>query len=182
MVLEPVEPGEGLVFVNEVDPKVLPKRFVPFIEAGLRSAASCGPIAGYPVIGVRFILRACTYAEGPDLEATFEAAAHQAARLALEQALGVIIEPVMRVVVTVPQEHSGGVVGDLGRMRGVITHTEGLGTDLVIEADVPLAETFGYITKLRAMTKGTGTYTMEMLRYAPVPAAVQQRLAEGFGV
>lgn len=182
MVLEPAEPGEGLVFVNEVDPKALPKRFVPAIEAGLQSACSCGPIAGYPVIDVRFTLRACTYAEGPDLEDTFEAAAHQAARLALERAVGVVIEPVMQMVVTVPQERSGGVVGDLGRMRAVVTHTDLLGTDLVIEAEVPLSETFGYITRLRTLTKGTGTYTMEMLRYAPVPAAVQQRLANGFGV
>lgn len=180
MAIEPADPGLGLLFVNEVKPKRLPKKFVPAIERGVRGALTSGPIAGYPVIGIRVILRGCTYQEGPDLENIFEAAAFRAVAMALERAEAGVIEPVMQLTITVPQEHSGPVVGDLGRMRGVVTHTEALGSDLIIQAEAPLRETFGYITKLRTMTKGTGSYSMEFLRYAPVPISVQARLAGGW--
>jgi len=177
--LEPAEPGEGLVFVNEVRPKRLPRRFLPAIERGIRGAITTGPVAGYPVIDIQVVLRSCTYLEVPDLEDHFEAAAHRAVRLGLEQAQAQVVEPVMLLTITVPQEYSGAVIGNLGRMRATVVNTEALGDELVVEAEAPLSETFGYITQLRAMTKGTGSFSMEFLRYAPVLPETQARLASG---
>ena len=154
----------------------LPSVYRAALVAGIRSACGCGPVAGFPVIDVRFVVTRVKWLDGVEA-AAFEAAGHRAAQMALERVQAAIVEPIMRVTIDVPGEHAGAVYGDLGRMRATVINTASNGSDLSIEALVPLAETFGYITKLRSLTAGTATFSMEFDSYAAVPAATQEHLA-----
>jgi len=178
--LEPGLADSGLILTNLVSG--LPQAYWEAASNGFSSALSCGPLAGYPMIDLRAILHKCVYTDGcvDDMPALFEAAGHRAIRMGLAETQACVVEPWVLMTIESPPERVGAVVGDLGRMRAsLLKTTQDTPSCVFIEAEAPLAETFGYITKLRALTKGCGSYSVEFLRYAPTLLVVQERLALG---
>jgi elongation factor G len=175
--LLPGEPGSGVVFQSRVGPKVIPKQFVPAVEEGVRDAATSGPLGGYSVTDVKVRLVDGSYHEVDSSEIAYRAAAAQALRAGLEQGSPVLLEPVFRLEVVVPEEYSGDVLGQLAARRCAITGTErGPGGAQIIRGEVPLAEMFGYATDLRSATQGRGVFSMEFTRYAPLEPALAKKV------
>jgi elongation factor G len=167
LVFAPGDRGSGLVFVNEVTGGAIPKEFIPSIEKGLRAAATSGK-EGYPVTDLVITLVDGGFHAVDSSQMAFEIAAVDAFKAGLDQAGPIVLEPVMAVQVVVPDEYIGGVMGDLTKRQGSVTGTETIGSESAINAMVPLAQLFGYVTTLRSMTKGLGTYSMELDHYDPV--------------
>ncbi|HEY8346871.1 MAG TPA: elongation factor G [Symbiobacteriaceae bacterium] len=178
ITLEPAEPGQGFVFENKIVGGVIPKEFIPAVEAGCREAAEAGILAGYPMTDVKVTLTFGSYHEVDSSEAAFKIAGSMAFKAAAEKAQPVLLEPYMKVEVTVPDEYMGDVTGDLNRRRGRIEGMEARMGAQVIRAQVPLAEMFGYATDLRSATQGRGTYTMQFDHYEEVPAHVAKPIIE----
>lgn len=175
LTVEPLERGQGFEFLNKVVGGVIPKEFIPAVESGVKEAMENGILAGYPLIDVRVILEDGSFHEVDSSEVAFKIAGSMALKSATEKADPVILEPVMKVEVVVPEEYMGDVIGDLNARRG---HIEGLETRAgaqVIRGTVPLAEMFGYATDLRSKTQGRGTYTMQFSHYEEAP----RNIAEG---
>ncbi len=172
--LEPLGPAGGFEFVNKIVGGVIPKEFIPAVEAGVREAMETGVLAGYPVIGVRVTLFDGSYHEVDSSEMAFKIAASIAFKNAMEKAKPVLLEPIMRVEVVTPEAFLGDVLGDLTARRGHIVGIEPRGPNQAIRALVPLAEMFGYATDLRSMTQGRATYTMEFDHYEPVPHQIAE--------
>jgi len=170
--VEPLPRGAGFVFEDRIVGGVVPKEFIPAVEAGVREAMTSGVLAGYPVVDVRVTLFDGSYHEVDSSEVAFKLAAAQAFRAAMEKAAPVLLEPVMKVEVVVPEAYMGDVMGDLAARRGHIEGLEARGNAQVIRGTVPLAEMFGYATDLRSLTQGRGTYTMQFDSYQPVPPQV----------
>ncbi|MBT9258959.1 MAG: elongation factor G [Clostridiales bacterium] len=167
--VEPLEQGKGFEFVNKIVGGVIPKQFIPAVEAGVREAMESGVVAGYPVIDVRVTLYDGSYHEVDSSEMAFKIAGSMAFKAAVQKADPVILEPYMKVEVVVPEEYMGDVIGDLNARRGRIEGMEHRQGSAVIRAVVPLAEMFGYATDLRSKTQGRGTYTMQPSHYEEVP-------------
>ncbi|MDI3298952.1 MAG: elongation factor G [Bacillota bacterium] len=167
--IEPLEPGKGFEFVDKIVGGVVPKEFIPAVEAGVREAMQNGVVAGYPVVDLRATLFDGSYHEVDSSEMAFKIAGSMAFRNAAQQAEPVLLEPVMKVEVVVPEEYMGDVIGDINARRGRIEGMEPRGNAQVIRAFVPLAEMFGYATDLRSKTQGRGTYTMQFDHYEEVP-------------
>jgi elongation factor G len=167
LVFEPGERGSGFVFANEITGGAIPKEFIPSIEKGLRSAATSGK-HGYPVTDLVITLVDGGFHAVDSSQMAFEIAAVDAFKSGLEQAGPVMLEPVMAVQAVVPDEYIGNVIGDLTKRKGSVTGQETMGSETAINAMVPLAQLFGYVTTLRSMTKGLGSYTMELDHYDPV--------------
>src|SRR5690554_4149329 len=176
--LAPGEPGEGLVFESKIVGGVIPKEFIPAVEAGVKEAMSSGVLAGYPVVDVRVRLVDGSYHEVDSSEQAFRIAASIGFREAAKKASPILLEPLMRVEVVTPEEFLGDVMGDLNARRGRIEGMAPRGNAQVVRAIVPLAEMFGYATDLRSMTQGRATYTMQFERYAPVPEHLEQAIVE----
>ncbi|HXG40446.1 MAG TPA: elongation factor G [Candidatus Limnocylindrales bacterium] len=174
--LEPRERGAGYEFVDRIVGGVIPKEFIRAVDAGIREALETGPYAGYPMIDVRAILYDGSYHEVDSSEMAFKIAASMAVKDAVEKADPVILEPVMRVEVVLPEQFMGDVIGDLNARRGHIEGMEARGSTAVVRAFVPLAEMFGYATDLRSMTQGRASYSMELSHYAEVPATIASEL------
>ncbi|MBC7339423.1 MAG: elongation factor G [Firmicutes bacterium] len=172
--VEPLPRGMGFAFEDRIVGGVVPREFIPAVEAGVREAMASGVLAGYPVIDVRVTLFDGSYHEVDSSEVAFKLAAAQAFRSAAEKASPVLLEPVMRVEVVVPEAYMGDVMGDLTARRGHIEGLESRGNAQVIRGTVPLAEMFGYATDLRSLTQGRGTYTMQFDSYQPVPPQVME--------
>jgi elongation factor G len=176
VVLEvgPAKSGSGFKFENAVKGGAVPGEFVPAVRQGCEEAAQSGWLAGYPVVDVAVRLLDGKVHDVDSSERSFKIAASMGMRDALEQAGPVLLEPIMAVEVVVPDEFVGAVQGDLSSRRGDITGFESRGRVQAVTAQVPLAAMFGYVNDLRSMTQGRGTFTMQFLRYAPVPASVAQ--------
>lgn len=174
--VEPLEPGKGFEFVNKIVGGVIPKEYIPAVESGVREAMESGVLAGYPVIDVRVTVFDGSYHEVDSSEMAFKIAASMAFKEAMQKADPVLLEPIMKVEVTVPEEYMGDVIGDISSRRGRIEGTELRGNTQVIKAYVPLAEMFGYATDLRSKTQGRGNYVMQMSHYEEVPKNLVEKI------
>jgi elongation factor G len=177
--VSPLPEGEqGFKFINSIVGGVIPKEYIPAVEAGVKEALEKGVIAGYPVIDTQVELYDGSYHDVDSSEIAFKIAGSQALQEAVRKADPAILEPIMSVEVITPEESFGDIMGDLNARRGRISTTEDKGSlgDKLIKADVPLASMFGYATQLRSISQGRASYVMEFARYAEVPSHVQAEL------
>jgi elongation factor G len=178
--MEPAEQGEGIVFEDAIVGGTIPKEFIPAVEKGIREAADAGVVAGYPVTDVKVRLFDGSYHEVDSSEMAFKVAATMAFREGVKRGKPVLLEPIMKVEVVVPEEYIGDVMGQLSSRRGEIQGMEQrAGNTRAVRAMVPLAEMFGYATQLRSITQGRGAFTMEFDHYAPVPDNVAKAIIAG---
>ncbi|MGB9792705.1 MAG: elongation factor G [Thermacetogeniaceae bacterium] len=174
--IEPLAPGEGYRFVDKTVGGVIPKAYMPAIDAGIREAMLKGALCGFPMVDIQATVTGGSYHEVDSSELAFKMAAMAAFQNAVQKAKPVILEPIMRVEVVAPREYMGDIIGDLNARRGRIESTE-LNEDICeITASVPLETMFGYATDLRSLTQGRGTYTMQVAGYERVPADVVAEL------
>ncbi|MEW6243176.1 MAG: elongation factor G [Bacillota bacterium] len=174
--VEPLEPGKEFEFVDKIFGGAVPKQYIPAVEKGVREAMQEGVMAGYPVTDVRVTLVDGSYHTVDSSEMAFKIASSMAFKKACQQASPVLLEPVMRVEVTVPEQFMGDVMGDLNKKRGKILGMEPHGSHQVIRALVPLAEMFKYAIDLRSITQGRGIFSMEFSSYEEVPYNVAQEI------
>jgi elongation factor G len=172
LAVEPGPKGTGFVLVNKVPAEQLPKEFLPGVRAGLESALSAGAVAGYPILDVRVELVEAGCHDVDSSLPAFEAAARMAMREVFARARPVLLEPVMKVEVTTPEEYLGDIIGDLNSRRGQIAGIDQRGPVHVIGAAVPLATMFGYVNTLRSVSQGRAQYTMQFDRYEQAPQAI----------
>lgn len=176
--LEPKEPGEGYEFVNNISGGVIPKEYIPAVDKGIQEAMQNGVLAGYPVVDFKVTLYDGSYHDVDSSEMAFKIAGSMAFKDACRKANAVLLEPMMKVEVEVPEEYMGDVIGDLNRRRGQINSMDDRMGLKIVNAFVPLAEMFGYSTDLRSATQGRGTYTMEFDHYGEVPANIAKEIME----
>jgi elongation factor G len=176
--LTPLPRGEGLRFESQVVGGAIPREFIPAVESGVRRAAEAGVLAGFPVVDFQATLVDGSHHERDSSTLAFELAAAAALREAVAQAAPAVLEPLMAVEVVTPADHLGDVIGDLNRRRGSIRGQHNRGNAAVVDAHVPLAEMFGYIGTLRALSSGRAQYSMQFDHYAVAPPAVQSQLAQ----
>ena len=174
--LEPNESGKGYEFRNEVVGGAIPKEYIPAVDAGIRGAMASGVLAGYPVVDCIVTLYDGSYHEVDSSEMAFKIAGSMAFKEAMRKADPVILEPIMKVCVIVPEEYMGDVIGDLNSRRGQIRGFEDRPGAKQIDAFVPLSEMFGYATDLRSKTQGRGQYTMEPSHYIELPKNIAEKL------
>ncbi len=170
--MEPLEPGKGIEFESKIVGGVVPKEYIKPIEEGVREAAESGILAGYPVIDFKATLVDGSYHEVDSSEMAFKIAGSMAFKEGCRQAKSVILEPIMKVEITVPEEYMGDVIGDVNSRRGKMEGMESVQGNQIIRAFIPLSEMFGYATDLRSKTQGRGTYSMEPSHYEEVPKSV----------
>ena len=176
LTLEPNDTGAGFEFVDKIVGGTIPREYMRAVEHGIRETLETGVYAGYPMVDVRAIVHDGSYHEVDSSEMAFKIAASMAVKDGVEKASPTILEPMMRVEVTLPEQFMGDVIGDLNSRRGLVEATEVRGTTVVVRAAVPLAEMFGYATDLRSMTQGRASYSMELSHYAEVPANLAAEL------
>ncbi|MDR1158534.1 MAG: elongation factor G [Oscillospiraceae bacterium] len=176
--VEPNESGKGYEFVNKIIGGTIPKEYIPAVDAGVQGAMQSGVLAGYPVVDVKVTLYDGSYHEVDSSELAFKIAASMAFKEACRKAGPVLLEPIMKVVVTVAEEYMGDVIGDLNGRRAQIQGMEARIGAQQIEAFVPLSEMFGYATDLRSRTQGRGVYAMEPSHYVELPKNIQEKLME----
>jgi elongation factor G len=172
----PEEHDETFVFEENVVGGRIPKQFIPAVEKGFRSGLKKGPVAGYPVVGLRVTLEDGSYHEVDSSDLAFQICAQTAMRETFARTKPVLLEPVMKIEVECPNQFQGAVVGDLTARRGMVMGTETDGLLAKIEGEVPLAETFGYSTDLRSMTQGQGTFSLEFARYRRLPPSIEREV------
>ncbi len=170
--MEPLEAGKGIEFESKIVGGAVPKEYIKPIEEGVREAANNGILAGYPVIDFKATLVDGSYHEVDSSEMAFKIAGSMAFKEGCKQAKSVILEPIMKVEVTVPEEYMGDVIGDINSRRGRMEGMEAVQGNQIIRAFIPLSEMFGYATDLRSKTQGRGTYSMEPSHYEEVPKSV----------
>jgi len=171
VAIEPTGPGGGYEFVDKITGGVIPKEYIPAVDAGIQEALTNGVLAGYPMVDVRVTLLNGSYHEVDSSEMAFKIAGSMAVKEAASKANPVLLEPIMAVEVVTPEEYMGDVIGDLSSRRGRVEGMEQRGNAQAIKAFVPLAEMFGYATDLRSRTQGRATYTMQFHAYEQVPEA-----------
>ncbi|HHV60900.1 MAG TPA: elongation factor G [Clostridiaceae bacterium] len=174
--IEPLEPGSGYVFENKIVGGVIPKEYIPAIDAGIQDACNNGVLGGYQVLDIKVTLVDGSYHEVDSSEMAFRIAGSMAFKDGCRKANPVLLEPVMRVDVVVPEEYMGDVMGDINSRRGRIEGMEARAGAQVITAKVPMAEMFGYATQLRSRTQGRGTFTMQFDHFAEVPKNIQDTI------
>lgn len=174
--VEPLESGKGFEFVNKIVGGTIPKEYIPAVEKGVREAMESGVLAGYHVVDVKVTLFDGSYHEVDSSEMAFKIAASICFKDAVRKANPVLLEPIMKVEVVVPDEYMGDVMGDLSSRRGRIEGMEARGSAQVIRCNVPLKEMFGYATALRSLTQGRATYTMLFDHYEEVPANIAEEI------
>ncbi len=177
--LKSLERGKGFVFVNQIKGGVIPQEFISAVEKGIKEALTKGVIAGYLLTDLEVILYDGSYHEVDSSEAAFKIAASMALQDGARASGPVLLEPIMKVQVIAPQEYLGDVTGDVSSKRGRIEELSDRSTMKVIDAMVPLSEMFGYATKLRSMTQGRGSFTMEFNHYEEVPKNIELQIVEG---
>ena len=165
-------------FVNEIVGGAIPREFIPAVEKGFRESMKNGPLAGYEVEALRVRLYDGGFHAVDSDAFSFEMAGRMAFRNATRQAGPQILEPIMKIEVITPDEHTGDVMGDLNRRRGMLEGMDTKGNAQVIKAKVPLSEMFGYVTSLRTITSGRATSSMEFLHYAPAPRNIADMVIE----
>jgi elongation factor G len=179
ITVEPNESGKGYEFVNAIVGGAIPKEFIPAVDAGIQGALQSGVLAGYPVVDVKVTLYDGSYHEVDSSEMAFKIAGSMAFKEAMRNASPVLMEPIMKVSVTVPDDYMGDVIGDLNGRRGQILGMEPRSGATQIDAHVPLSNMFGYATDLRSRTQGRGQYAMEPSHYEEIPKSVAEKVIEG---
>jgi len=180
--LEPNEAGKGFEFVNAITGGVIPKEFIEPARQGIVGAMQAGVLAGYPVVDVKITLYDGSFHEVDSSELAFKIAGSMAFKDAMSKADPVLLEPIMKVSVTVPEEYLGDILGDLQSRRGQIQSIDDMAGAKLVIALVPLSEMFGYATDMRSKTQGRGHYTMEPCRYAEIPKSVAENILSGRGL
>lgn len=173
---EPNEEGAGFEFVNNIVGGVVPREYIPSVEAGIKESLENGVLAGYPLIDVKATLYDGSYHDVDSNETAFRVAASMALKNAKNKCNPVILEPLMRVEIVIPEEYMGDIMGDVTSRRGRVDGMEARGTAQVVKAFVPLSEMFGYATALRSNTQGRGTYTMTFDHYEEVPKSISEEI------
>ncbi|MCL2753630.1 MAG: elongation factor G, partial [Defluviitaleaceae bacterium] len=177
---EPIDANDtenSFIFENKIVGGTIPREFIAPIEAGIKEAMQSGIIGGYPVLGVKATLYDGSFHDVDSSEIAFKIAGSMAFKEAMRKGDAVLLEPIMKVDVTVAEEYMGDVIGDINSRRGRIDATETNFGAMIVHAFVPLAEMFGYSTRLRSMTQGRGVYSMEVHHYEQVPKSVQEKAA-----
>ncbi|NLN15402.1 MAG: elongation factor G [Tissierellia bacterium] len=174
--IEPNEPGKGYEFINKIVGGVIPKEYIPSVDAGIQEAMEAGVVGGYQVLDVKVTLYDGSYHEVDSSEMAFKIAGSMAFKEAMSKANPVLLEPVMKVEVDIPEEYMGDVMGDINSRRGRIEGMENRNGTQVINAFVPLAEMFGYATDLRSNTQGRGVYSMQFDHYEQVPSNIAEKI------
>lgn len=170
----PLEPGSGFVFESKIVGGVIPREYISPIQAGIEEALQNGILAGYPVLDIKASVYDGSYHDVDSSEMAFKIAGSMAFKAAAAKADPAILEPVMKVEVTVPEEYMGDIIGDLNSRRGRIEGMEARSGAQIIRAFVPLSEMFGYATELRSRSQGRGTYTMQFDHYEEVPKSIAE--------
>jgi elongation factor G len=178
--IEPAEKGAGNSFESKIVGGSVPKEYIPGVEKGLNSVLNSGPLIGFPVVDLKVALVDGAYHDVDSSAIAFEIATRAAMREAFETAGPVLLEPIMKVEVTAPDEYLGGVIGDLNSRRGQILGTSTRGNAQIVNAMVPLANMFGYINNLRSMSQGRASYTMQFDHYEQVPTAVADEVKKKY--
>jgi elongation factor G len=176
LTVEPAESGKGLEFINKTVGGSIPREFIPAIEKGVKERLDSGVIAGYPLRDVRVMVIDGSFHDVDSNEMAFKIAGSMAFVDACKKADPVLLEPIMKVEVVVPQDFMGDVIGNLNGRRGKIQGMKARAAAQVIDASVPLSEMFGYATDLRSRTQGRATYSMEFDRYDPVPRQISEAI------
>jgi elongation factor G len=176
IILEPLERGAGYQFVNQIVGGAIPKEYIPAVDEGIQEAMQTGVLAGYPMLDVKVTLFDGSYHDVDSSEMAFKIAGSMALKQGAAKADPVLLEPIMKVEVTVPEEYMGDIMGDINSRRGRIEGMEPRGNAQVIRGYVPLAEMFGYSTSLRSRTQGRGTFSMEFHSYEEVPKNIAQAI------
>jgi len=176
ITLQPLPPGSGFEFENDITGGSIPKEFISSVEAGIREALEGGILAGYEMVDVKAVLYDGSYHDVDSSEIAFKIAGSMAVKEAARRAGPVLLEPVMSVEIVVPEEYMGDVIGDISSRRGRIEGMEQRGGSQIIRTMVPLAEMFGYATDIRSRTQGRGSYTMHFARYEEAPAQVSEEI------
>jgi elongation factor G len=179
-VCEPLPPGSGFMFENKVIGGNVPKEYVPGVEKGLESVLGSGVLAGFPVVDLKVTLIDGAYHDVDSSALAFEIASRAALKEALREAAPILLEPIMKVEVVTPEDHTGAVIGDLNSRRGQIQGQDMRGNAVVVNAMVPLANMFGYVNNLRSMSQGRATFTMQFDHYADVPRAIADEIQAKF--
>ena len=173
---EPTGPGGGYEFVDKISGGAIPKEYIPSVDTGIQEALTSGVLAGYPTVDVRVLLTYGSYHDVDSSEMAFKIAGSMAIKKALRAASPVLLEPVMAVTVTTPDDYMGDVIGDLSSRRGKVQSMDQQGNSHVINAQVPLADMFGYATDLRSRTQGRATFTMQFEAYHEVPESISKEI------
>jgi len=176
ITVEPNEAGKGFEFVNEVVGGAIPREYIPAVEKGIREATERGVIAGFPLIDAKVTLTDGSYHEVDSSEIAFKIAGSQAFQEGVRRAQPILLEPIMKVEVTTPESSLGDVIGDLNSKRGKINEMTDRGNLKIVDAEVPLAEMFGYATQIRSMSQGQASYSMEFHHYEEVPRNVAEKI------
>ncbi len=178
--MEPLERGKNFEFVNDIFGGAIPKNYIPAVEKGIVEAAARGFLAGFPVVDFRVILYDGSYHDVDSNELSFKTAGRIAFRKAMEQAKPTLLEPIMNVQITIPDEFAGSIMGDLNSRRGRIQGMENKGGKTIVNAEVPMSEMLSYGPELTSMTQGRGSFHMEMAHYDFVPAVQQEKIIANF--
>ena len=173
---EPLEPGEGFVFENKIVGGVVPREYIPSVEQGIKESMENGVLAGYPLIDIKATLYDGSYHDVDSSEMAFKIAGSLSLRAAKDKCDPVLLEPIMKVEIEIPEEYLGDVMGDVTSRRGRVEGMEARGNAQLVKAFVPLAEMFGYATALRSNTQGRGTYTMFFDHYEEVPKNIAEEI------
>jgi len=174
--LEPAERGAGVTFESQIVGGAVPKEFIPAVGKGIEEAAGDGVLAGYPVVDVKARLVDGSYHEVDSSEMAFKVAGSMAFKEAVHAASPTLLEPIMSVEVTTPEEYTGDVIGDLNARRGKVAGMDPRAGTQVVRAEVPLAQMFGYATDLRSRTQGRATFSMHFGYYNPVPSHIAEEV------
>eukprot|EP01022_Parablepharisma_sp_SALTPOND_P016994 TRINITY_DN2620_c0_g3_i1.p2 TRINITY_DN2620_c0_g3~~TRINITY_DN2620_c0_g3_i1.p2 ORF type:complete len:941 (-),score=58.54 TRINITY_DN2620_c0_g3_i1:5963-8785(-) len=181
ITIEPQEAGDGYEFINKVTGGAIPKEYIPAVDKGIQEAMQNGVVAGFSMVDLKVTLFDGSYHDVDSSEMAFKIAGSMAFKEAAREAKPVILEPVMKVEVEVPEEYMGDVIGDINRRRGQVGSMDDRSGVKVIKSNVPLSEMFGYSTDLRSSTQGRGTYVMEFSHYDEVPANISKEIVEARG-
>jgi elongation factor G len=176
ITVEPTGPGGGYEFVDKITGGAIPKEFIPSVDQGIRESITSGVLAGYPTVDIRVILTYGSYHDVDSSEMAFKIAGSMAIKKAANLASPVLLEPVMAVEVTTPEDYMGDVIGDLSSRRGKVEGMEQRGNSHIVRAQVPLSDMFGYATDLRSRTQGRATYSMQFHAYTEVPESIAREI------
>ncbi len=176
--MEPLPRGGEFEFVNDIFGGAIPKNYIPPVEKGIRDAAARGYLAGFPMVDFRVILYDGSYHDVDSNDLSFQMAGRIAFKKAMEVAKPTLLEPVMTVEITVPDEFAGTIMGDLNSRRGRIQGMDNKGGNTIVKAEAPMSEMLTYGVELTSMTQGRGSFNMEMHHYDTVPAQLQEKIIE----
>jgi elongation factor G len=180
IVAEPLPPAGGFEFENDIVGGAVPKEYIPGVEKGLESVLGSGVLAGFPVVDLKVTLIDGRYHDVDSSALAFEICSRAALREALQKGSPVLLEPIMKVEVVTPEDYTGSVIGDINSRRGQISGQDMRGNANIVNAMVPLANMFGYVSNLRSMSQGRATFTMQFDHYAEVPRAVAEEIQAKF--